>query len=494
LSARQREPWWRLLHRQPVAVFAILLVSGAALIVDYNARLARELIESKALVDAELFSQAIAEARTIYTSEVVEKLRDRVVVSHDHAGRPGTIPLPVTFSMLLGERIGQRQSGESTRLYSPFPFPFRKDGGLRDDFAKQAWRQLSRDPGRPFYRFEQVGGASVLRYASADLMRASCVDCHNTHPDTPRRNWKEGDLRGVLEVRMPMHRIEARTATGVRSSLLLTGGVALVGIALLAFVFGRLRKTQDDLVVARDQALSAARAKGEFLDNMTHELRTPLNAIIGYTELIGEELTESRQTQLLPDVGKVRTASLNLLGMVDDVLDFARIDAGNAALELSDFDVAAVVRTVVASIPDLERGGALQFTLDCPGDAGAMHGDERKLHRALRQLLANAHKFTEQGKIALRVAREREASGDFVRFEVEDSGPGMTDAQCRALFAPFSQADSSVTRRHGGAGLGLAIAMAYAKMMGGQISVQSTPGRGSTFMLRVPARITATSD
>lgn len=484
-----REPWWRFLQKHPVAVLAVLMLSGAALVVYYNARLSRELLEAKALVDAELLSQSITEVRTLYTSEVVEVLRDRgVTVSHDPAHTPGSIPLPVTFSMLLGRRIGQRQSGESSHLYSPYPFPFRKDGGLPDDFAREAWRRLGRDPGRPFYRFEEVAGHATLRYATADLMRRSCVDCHNTHPDSPRRGWKEGDLRGVLEVRLPMYRVEAQSAAALRTSVVLSSSVTIFGIALFALVLGRLRKTHVELADARDRALDAARAKGEFLDNMTHELRTPLNAIIGYTELLGEELQDAQQTALLSDVGKVRAASTTLLGLVDDVLDFARIDAGHAPLELADFDVAATVRTLVASLPDMTREGALEFSVHTAADLGVMRGDERKLHRGLRQLLSNARKFTERGRIELRVTRERGPAGDFVRFEVEDSGLGMTPEQQQALFAPFAQADSSATRRHGGAGLGLAIVQGYARAMGGQLSVQSALGRGSTFMLRVPAR------
>jgi signal transduction histidine kinase len=389
--------------------------------------------------------------------------------------------------MLLGRTVGEHQSGESTFLYSPHPFPGREDGGLRDDFARGAWEALGRDPKAPFYRFETIGERKVLRYATADLMRSSCVACHNSHPDSPKRDWREGDVRGVLEVRLPMHRIEAETRAALQGSVLLAAVGGTLGIGLLGLVISRLRRTGDELAHARDRALGAVRAQNEFLGNVSHELRTPLHAILGYSEMLAEELEDAGQQRLLPDVRRIREAGQSLRELIDDVLEAARLKSETATLECETFDVADLIQEVAASMAELPRGGPVAFEVDCPEDVGSMHADRRKLRRALVQVLSNARKFTERGRITLRAARLTAGGRECLRFEVADTGSGIPPELQGRLFDQFVQADSSAKRRHAGLGLGLSIAASTVRMMGGEISVVSAPGQGSTFTLLVPA-------
>ena len=199
--------------------------------------------------DAALYAQALTEFRTLYTSEVVETVRQHgTVVSHDYISQDGAIPLPVTLTMLLGQRLSAHEAGAQIRLYSPYPFPARRpQGGLHDAFGQAAWAALQHHPTTPFYRFEAVQGRPVLRYATADLMRPACVDCHNSHPASPKIDWRPGDVRGVLEVILPLDTAVVQTQTSLRGIFVLMALMAGVGLSGLGLVIGKLRHNAVDL-------------------------------------------------------------------------------------------------------------------------------------------------------------------------------------------------------------------------------------------------------
>ena len=239
------------------------------------------------------------------------------------------------------------------------------------------------------------------------------------------------------------------------------------------------------LVAASAQALEANRAKSTFLANMSHELRTPLNAIIGYSEMIEEELEDVQAAALAPDLRKIQSAGRHLLALINDVLDLSKVEAGKMELFVERFAIRPVIEDVVSTIrPLLDKNGN-RLELDCPDDLGEISADLTKLRQTLFNLLSNASKFTEQGLVRLTVRRE---AGQ-VRFEVADNGIGMSEEQLNRLFEAFSQADASTTRKYGGTGLGLAISRHFCRLMGGDISVVSQPGRGSTFSAVLPAEM-----
>jgi hypothetical protein len=169
------------------------------------------LVESQALQNAALYAQAIKEARTLYSSEAVDRLKAThgIIITHDYATKEAAIPLPATYLIKLGATLSEKNSGMSIRLYSDYPFPWRrKEGGARDDFEREALRNLRQNPKQPFFRFEQFQGRPSLRYAQADILKPSCVGCHNTHPDSPKTDWKVGDVRGILEITSPLDVID----------------------------------------------------------------------------------------------------------------------------------------------------------------------------------------------------------------------------------------------------------------------------------------------
>ena len=239
------------------------------------------------------------------------------------------------------------------------------------------------------------------------------------------------------------------------------------------------------LVKASKDAEEASKAKSTFLANMSHELRTPLNAIIGYSEILHEDAVEDGNTRTADDLDKVLNAARHLLGLINDVLDISKIEAGKMELYIESFEVGKLVNEVIATASPLISKKGNTLALDCPPDIGTMQADATKLRQMLLNLLSNASKFTERGTITLKVTRD--SAEATIRFAVIDTGIGMTPEQLGRLFQAFSQADASTTSKYGGTGLGLAISKQFAQMMKGDITVTSEAGVGSTFTIRLPA-------
>ena len=269
----------------------------------------------------------------------------------------------------------------------------------------------------------------------------------------------------------------------------------LLGYTKVARDITEPKRAEAELLAAKEAAEVANRAKSSFLTNMSHELRTPLNAIIGYSEMLEEEAREQELAGFVPDLTRIHTSGKHLLGLINDLLDLSKIEAGRMELYLETFDLTELIRNTVATIEPLaeRRGNTLIVELD--ERLGSMLGDQTKVGQSLLNLLSNSAKFTEGGTITLRAGRERDAHGkDWVVLEVSDEGIGMTPDEVSRLFRPFMQADASTTRKYGGTGLGLTISRRFCEMMGGEILVRSHPGRGSTFLIRLPCDVEAHRD
>jgi signal transduction histidine kinase/CheY-like chemotaxis protein len=262
-----------------------------------------------------------------------------------------------------------------------------------------------------------------------------------------------------------------------------------------------LADANNELVRAKESAEDASRAKSQFLANMSHELRTPLNAVIGYSEMLEETAVDDARDDDAEDLRKIRAAGKHLLGLINDILDLSKIEAGKMQLYIEDFDVSQTINEVVSMCKPLLEKNDNKLDLRLAPNVGIMHSDAVKVRQSLFNLLSNASKFTEKGTITLSVdVRAHDPAtlapgavgvgerGDELVFSVKDSGIGMTPEQLARLFRPFTQADASTTRKYGGTGLGLAITRHFCEMLGGGIQVASEVGQGSTFTFYLPRK------
>ncbi len=512
----------------------------------YVSKLQSELSYSAAIENARIVIESIATVRSLYTSEVVNRLSDSdVEVSHNYRQHSGAIPLPATLSMKIGENIGHKVDGVSMRLYSKYPFPWRQEsGGLRDDFDRRAWDKLTMDPSEPYFEFQQnAEGLHILRYAVADRMRQACVNCHNSHPDTPKNDWQIGQVRGILEAHYPMDAVVASSQQGLNKLFQLMIFVAVVFSSALIYSFIRTHRStifaqqsnidlarinqqleqqhaklessqidleaaghilenknseltryikeldeariaslnmMQDMDIARDAALSASRAKSEFLANMSHEIRTPMNGVLGMTSLLlDDELSSEQRTRGLT----IKRSAESLLGIINDILDVSKIEAGKVHLESIDFDLGELLNDLAATMAFRAEEKGLK--LICPANP-MIHqwfkGDPLRIRQILINLLGNAIKFTEHGEVSVTYeVSERPKANSLLRFAVTDTGIGLKAEQQQNLFERFTQADGSTTRQYGGTGLGLSISNQLVKLMNGEIGVESQPGMGTTF-------------
>jgi signal transduction histidine kinase len=291
-----------------------------------------------------------------------------------------------------------------------------------------------------------------------------------------------------------------------------------------ARLFEELQAANHHLGTANERLAEASQHKSQFVANMSHELRTPLNAIIGYSEMLQEEAEDLDADAFLPDLQRINGAGKHLLGLINDILDLSKIEAGRMDLFLETFSISDLIRDVRGIVQPLVEKNGNTLVVECSDDIGSMHADQTKVRQTLFNLLSNAAKFTAQGTIELRVARGEgrgeceygvvgtltEADDEagaassaptdtaqplaprpspLITFTVSDTGIGMTEEQLSRLFEAFSQAEASTRSRYGGTGLGLAISRHFCRLMGGDLTVESAHGQGSTITIKVPVLV-----
>ena len=347
------------------------------------------------------------------------------------------------------------------------------------------------------YTYISEGARALFGVSPEEILAdpAALFDCHGPKY---RSEFRERLLAASRELKMWDVEAQIVTSDGeekwthaiARPHRTPDGTVLWDGVILDAT---RIKKAELELCNAKEAAEAADQAKSRFLANMSHELRTPLNAIIGYSELLSEDAEEQGNASATEDLYRINSAGRHLLSLVDDILDLSKIEAGKMELSVDTFDPGQLVHDVQKTVRPLVDRNGNRFVVECPADIGEMTSDATKLRQVLYNLLSNAAKFTEGGEICMRVSCETTnnalgAPPEMV-FAVSDTGIGIESDEVDAVFNAFKQIRSSDSGVYGGTGLGLAISRHYCTMMGGTISAESEPGKGTIFTVRLPAVI-----
>lgn len=270
-------------------------------------------------------------------------------------------------------------------------------------------------------------------------------------------------------------------------SLAAQAAVAISNVRLIADT----QRANTELALARDEALEANRAKSRFLATMSHELRTPMNAIIGYSEMLQEEAEEKNLPEFTEDLQKITQSGKYLLGLINEILDLSKVEAGKIEIHLEEFDVMDMIKHVSTTISPLVEKNKNTYHVNCSENLGNIYADITRVRQMLINLLSNACKFTENGTISLNTRREFSTTDniDWIVFDIVDTGIGLSPDQIDKIFLEFTQADASTTRKYGGTGLGLSISQRFCRMMGGDITVLSELNKGSIFTIRLPVKV-----
>lgn len=472
-----------------IFIFTLFILIAVGMIF-HSKSLQENIARTSGLTNAKLYSDAITIFRSLYTSEVIQVASDHGIdITHDYHNK-SALPLPVTFSMLIGEKISKSGTGASSYLYSPFPFPWRQEtGGLNDDFRQKAWAEISKQPDKPFFEFFREDDNHFLRYAVADRMRAECISCHNSHPDTPKSDWVLNDVRGILEVTIPLEQTDSTSHNDLVFTIVIYCTLAILGILGIVFMLTKHSSEADELKQAialrtsqledeKTKAIKANQAKTDFLSRMSHELRTPLNTILGFAQLLkldAKNNDEKENCQEILDAGN------HLLLLINEILDLSKIEAGHLDINITKVDVDQVVDDSLKLFKLVANTQEINIHRQTTS-GHLVYADYTRLKQVIVNLISNAIKYNHKGgHIEIKVVTE---SSSKTRICVSDTGIGLNEEQQQKLFMPFERVGAEYSGIDG-AGIGLAICKQLINAMDGKIEVTSTPNEGSSFWIEL---------
>ena len=467
-----------LVYERTIILLTVMFCAGVIVTLWHMSHLSSTLVESGALQGTSLYSATLTELRTFYNAQVVERVRPHgVEVTHDYSTREGAIPIPATFSIEFGKHIGEKIQGMQIRLYSDFPFPFRKEGGARDDFEREALAQLRKEPGKPFVRFEDFQGRPSLRYATSVRMQSGCVACHDTHPESPKRDWKVGDVRGVQEIIRPLDSAAAETRAGLQNTFFLMGTMGLLGLSGLGLVIGRMRRTSVELeqrVAERTAQLESTNKELEaFSYSVSHDLAAPLRGIDGFSQALLEDYGEALDANGKDYLRRVRDATQRMGQLIEDLLNLSRLT--RREMQREKVDLSGLARDIAAELKRSDGARQVKFTI---GDEFSAVGDPGLLRIALANLLGNAWKFSAKKPRATIEFGAMLDNGKPTYF-VRDDGAGFDIAYADKMFAPFQRLHG--TTEFEGTGIGLATVQRIIYRHGGRVWAEGEVERGATF-------------
>ncbi|PCI59382.1 MAG: hypothetical protein COB37_11620 [Kordiimonadales bacterium] len=469
-------------HYGVVLVFLVLIAVGYFIFTST----VNNVIDKTVVSNAQTVNATLNAFRTLYTREVVSVVRgEGIEVSHQFQNKAGVIPLPASLSMELGNMIASGPTGASVFLYSPYPFPWRDQGGLNDDFRKDAWAAINKDPSKPFFRVETYNGVSSVRYATADIMRQSCVSCHNTHPQSPKVDWKAGDVRGLLEVVQPVGTIKQSFAAQERDALLSFGALFLVVSIGIAGVFIAYRKRMEEnrfLLVQLEKNNDTLHVANEELQQFayrtSHDLKAPLLSIQGLSQYIADDLDDGDLDEVKLNVGKIDGLSKKLESTIDNILDLAKADYLVSASE--ELDIEGLIDGVFENLAVMAEQRGVVFTKSI-GHDWACFSNEIRLRQVLENLISNGAKYACDRQEKSYVSVATKTTDDTFNLTVSDNGIGIPPDKLGSVFAMFTRFHPEKST---GSGLGLYLVKKHIDALGGEIEFESEDG--TEFVIKLP--------
>lgn len=487
-------------------------------------------IEAAGVATAQAIASQTVNLRQFYTAEIATRAQQAgMQLDSDFEQHAHTLPLPATLVKALGQSIGNQFPGMSIRLYSHYPFPNRAASETYDDFELQALDALIANPEQVQTRVERRDGRRLVRLVTADRMQAACVACHNSRSDTPRNDWKVGDVRGAIEVTVPVDRLEAeidRAILGVGLALL-TGIVALVSVAILATrraaaALQQLNRELETRVEARTNDLSRANADlhlalhhierseplaalGALIAGMAHELNTPMaNAglvlgtltehIEALRRAVAEKQLRSSQLQAFLETTQQACALLqrNILRASELVADFKQVSADQTSRRRRTFNLAELVEETLHTLAPSHRHSPVQISTAIPADI-ELDSYPGPLEQVIGNLVNNAvlHGLNAEQTLHIQITAERLTDTAAVRLSLSDDGQGMSPEVAAQAFQPF------FTTRLGTGGTGLGLHLVHKLIqepLGGSLALDSQPGHGTRFSIHLPLVAPQASD
>lgn len=489
--------------RRPVVSVAFFAAAGLGLIAVLAAMVLDDLRYRTALESARSYSATLTAVREYYTSVVVPRARiGGLEVARDYHQRERAIPTPATMSIELGIWINDLVRPAEFRFFSGHPFDYRDDGGPRNAFEAEALERLVNNREPAFSRVVRDGDGLRLRHAEPVVMGAGCAACHNTHPDSPRDDWKAGDVRGVQAVSIALPPLFPSLSRVIDPSnptfwpmLALLAGLAAI-CAVFLVLMRRLRRALDyarqrnrQLAQARIHAEAASEAKSRIMANVSHELRTPLNAIMGFSEMISKEMLGPVSPPTYRDyAADIHDSSRNMLKLVDDVLGIARIESGKFRLEPEPLDAGELLAETAEDFAAAAAQAGARVDVAAPEGDLVIEADRGALRQVLHNLLSNAVKFSPEGGV---VTARAQGDGAGVTIGIADQGPGIAEADLERVLQPFEVVRSDAHTAKSGAGLGLPLSRMLAELHGGALTIRAAPDEGTTVIVRLPRKAVA---
>ncbi len=503
-----------------IPVFALVVVAGLALSAHRLLEAEQELRRTTAIENAARYSEALRAFREVYTSEVVQRASDLgIPATHDYLENTNAIPLPATMTRVLGERLG-KADGVRVGLYSAYPFPWRPAPSELDSFQRSAIEDLSRDPDSTVVSFQQGAAGPVVRYAVADRLEPECVDCHNTHPSSPKKDWKIGDVRGVLEVSHPVSAATTILQQDLRKTVFVLVGVGITALAILALAAVRQRhvaansqrmvreavaaraRIQEEMMarIAAEDGRIAAEAQVQYAQKLeslgvmaggiAHDFNNLLVSILGNTQLAQAKM--GSDTPAFRHLTMVEQAGVKAADLTTTLLQYA----GKSPAAALPMDLNSCIDEMVPLLT-AATGGRTGLTLELEQSLPLIVADQTRVEQVLLNLITNAAEASETSgnPIIVRTGTsepesaplEEAALGDHLEgqvhifLEIEDSGSGLdTEARAR-MFDPFFSTKGT------GRGLGLSAILGIVKAHNGSVLVKSQVGEGTVFRVGFPS-------